>query len=252
MDTRISPDLELVTEMLRGERPCDYPFLLEWAIDHDADMTEDTAACVIGCYEACAREGMPAALQNLGALYYEGRFVPQSYPMAESLFQEAAEKGQYQACCNLGYIYLYGRVAEPDPAKAFHCFLQGALLAADGNCYYKLGDMYRHGIYVQKDPEFAFRMYVRAGECEQNYIQEYSSDVCMRLGECFLNGEGTERNLDAAIHFLNAAREGYARRRDGDPFGNVAKNIRYLTHLLADLFRNLDTESKDPASSDGE
>ena len=125
----------------------------------------------------------------------------QSYQMAESLYLDAAEKGQYQAYCNLGYIYYYGRTGEPDYKKAFECFNRGVLLASDGNCYYKLGDMYRKGLYVEKDPALAFQLYLQAGRCEQTYQQEYLS---------------------------------------GDPFGNEKKNIRHLTHLLSRLFQELD------------
>ena len=243
METRISDDLSIIKDMLDNKCDEDYPYLLDWAIEHDDGLSEEIMPVVVQCYQVCAARGMPSALLNLGALYYTGRFVPQSYQMAESLYQEAAEKGQHQAWCNLGYIYYYGRVGEADYEKAFECFLKGILLSGDGNCFYKLGDMYRRGLHVKKDPALAFQLYIRAAGGEQNYQQEYLSDVYLRLGECLLTGEGVEKDLQGAIHFLNAAREGYLKRNDGDPFGNVKKNIRHLTHLLSRLFQELDAAS---------
>lgn len=240
MTTKIHDEITIIKDLLDRKVEEEYPFILDWAIDHDDGLSEEIMPFVVQCYQACAAKGMPTALLNLGALYYTGSFVPQSYEMAESLYQEAAEKGQYQAWCNLGYIYYYGRVGEPDFEKAFNCFLKGILLSGDGNCFYKLGDMYRQGLYVKKDPALAFQLFIRAANGEQNYKQEYISDVYLRIGECLLTGEGTDKDLQGAIHFLNAAREGYLKRNDGDPYGNVKRNIRRLTHLLSRLFQELD------------
>ena len=249
MNTQLTLEIEKIMEMLKDESTCDYQFLLQWAIDHDDGVSEDVMPHVVDCYEACARKGMPAAIHNLGALYYIGRFVPQSYEMAESLYLEAIEKGCYSGYCNLGYIYYYGRTGEPDYRKAHECFSLGALLNGDGNCYYKLGDMYRSGLYADKNESLAFQMYLRAAHGEQTYLQEYYSDVCLRLGECFLCGIGTDKNRDGAIHYLNAAREGYGKRCDGDPYGYTQKNIKKLNHLLHELFKKLDEGTDDPGAS---
>lgn len=60
------------------------------------------------------------------------------YELALQCYKKAADYGNSQAMCNLGYIYAFGRVGEADQEQAFYYFTQ-ASLAGNPNAFYKLG-----------------------------------------------------------------------------------------------------------------
>ena len=49
------------------------------------------------------------AITNLGALYYEGQGVPQSYKRAAELYKQSAAQGDTYGRTNLGNMYENGR-----------------------------------------------------------------------------------------------------------------------------------------------
>src|SRR6516225_2282200 len=56
-----------------------------------------------------ADQGMAAAQNNLGFMYYNGQGVPRDYAEAMKWYRLAADQGHAQAQVNLGFIYYNGQ-----------------------------------------------------------------------------------------------------------------------------------------------
>ena len=156
--------------------------------------------------EACD-EGNNAAMNDLGALYYDGRGCCQDFSKAVYYYNMAAESGNKVAQENLGYCYLYGRDVEIDYEKAFHYFALGAFEGYIVSLY-KIGDMYQNGYYVKKNEAEAFRIYNRCLETMTDEAAPITAGpVYLRLGNAFLYGKGTEPDAKTAlICYQNAER----------------------------------------------
>ena len=182
----------VVSDLMECDKPKQLPpFLLEYITtlyQAEIEMENDHAMC------------------NLGAHYYAGnRGFEQNFKKAMELYTMAAERGNRQAQENLGYCYYYGRDGKVDYEKAFHYF---ALRAFDGwpTSLYKIGDMYLHGYYVQKDEREAFALYRRCLELVDSDERDVvSGPVHLRLGNMYLNGIGTQKNPEQALLHYNLA-----------------------------------------------
>lgn len=87
--------------------------------------------------------------------YFEGL-----YYHAFKYYSMAAEEGNVEAMCGLGYCFYYGRGVKEDKFIAFEYWTRAALLD-DIEAMYRLGDMYMNGD-IAKDTEFAKRLYNKA------------------------------------------------------------------------------------------
>ena len=154
---------------------------------------------IIELLELAAEDGCDDALNDLGAMYYDGTGCEQSFEKAVACYEAAARLGNRQAQENLGYCYYYGRNMPVDYEKAFHYFALGAF---DGHLVslYKIGDMYMNGYYVQKNEKEAFHIYEH---CLQTMTDESAAYVAgpvyLRLGNAFLKGTGTGTNAETAL-----------------------------------------------------
>lgn len=209
--------------------------LYEWAVKRFGERNEECYPLAIKCYELAAEEGHAYALNNLGALYSEGIYVKKDPQMAMDYYTKSAEAGCSEACCNLGYYYLYGRNGEIDHKKAFIYFSHGAMLGNDANCLYKLGDMYMHGSYVEKNPNLAFSFYMKALEILDEYgctyFDEFESDINYRIGKCLYEGTGVKQDKMGAIEYLEEALSGY-KSRTHDSYNYVNKRIGEIEYML--------------------
>ena len=176
---------------------------------HDDDKTlpmhPDVAGLLMDIYLDGVEERDPDYMCKLGSLYYTGRAGEQDYERAAKYYLLAEKGGNEQAAENLGYIYYYGRTGEKDYMKAFNYFVKGA---ATGNVrsLYKIGDFYRNGFYVEKDPKEAFNIYERCTEMiSDELVPEVGADVYMRMGDCYLEGIGVEKDLFLALSFMTSA-----------------------------------------------
>ncbi len=197
------PSLDLATALVHCDKTRDMPRVL---FDFIADL-----------YKDAIEAGNTDALNDLGALYYDGRGCEQDFTKAVFYYDMAAQLGNRQAQENLGYCYYYGRNIPVNYEKAFHYFVLGAL---DGHLIslYNIGDMYMNGYYVRKNPVEAFHIYDR---CIKTMTDEAAPTVAgpvfLRLGNCFLNGAGVEENAkNAIICFQNAERYLYDMGAGGD------------------------------------
>ena len=167
--------------------------------DKTVPMAKELFDFIVKLYENAIAEGDIYAMNDLGALYYDGRGCEQNFEKAVYYYEMAAKNGNRQAQENLGYCYYYGRNVDVDYEKAFHFFALGAF---DGHLVslYKIGDMYMNGYYVEKNPTEAFHIYER---CMETMTDEAATTVAgpvfLRLGNAFLYGNGTEENAKSAL-----------------------------------------------------
>lgn len=145
-------------------------------------------------------DGNADAMNDLGAQYYDGaRGFDRDYAGAVECYERAAEKGSRQAWENLGYCHYYGKGVPVDYDKSFHYFAPGAF---EGNIVslYKIGDMYRDGLGVEKDPAEAFRIYSR---CLDTMTDEAAprcaGPVYLRMGRALLSGDGANEDPKGAL-----------------------------------------------------
>lgn len=159
----------------------------------------------VALYEDETESGNEDAMNDLGALYYDGRGCNRDFTKAVHYYEKAAENGNRQAQENLGYCYYYGRNMPVDYEKAFNYFALGAF---DGHLasLYKIGDMYQSGYYVKKNEKEAFFIYNR---CIETMTDEaapiVAGPVFLRLGNAFLYGKGTEPDFKKALLFFQNA-----------------------------------------------
>lgn len=212
--------------------------LYSWSVMQFEDEKIECYDLAIKIYKHLAEQGHALALNNLGALHSEGRFVHKDTQKAFDYYVNSAENGCMEACCNLGYFYLYGRNGEVDYKKAFEYFSKGAILGNDANCFYKLGDMYMYGSYVEKNPDIAFNYYVRAAktleEYGSTYVDELESDINYRIGKCLYYGNGIEEDKLLASQYLENALRGY-KNRIHDAYNYVEKRIQEIKDMIAKI-----------------
>ena len=220
----------------------DYDAVFEWACaHHGCTRFPDIMETVVRCYRLCMQYGHPGAALNLGTLYYNGTYLKRDYQQAVRLYEIAAEAGERRALCTLGYCYFYGRHQPPDYQKAYGYYNLGALLYDDPNCLYKLGDMYRDGLYVEQNEKFALRLYFRALDAVNRPDEEdfCRADILARIGEAFLYGMAVECDPKKALDLLMQSLSGLYERRKTDPFvsapiAHVKEKIQEAQELLDD------------------
>lgn len=116
-----------------------------------ADFEKGAAAYNRGDYATALREWKPLAKQgdaiaqfNLGAMYNNGRGVPQDYKEAVKWYRKAVEQGDSKAQYNLGIIYDNGQGVPQDYEEAAKRYRKVAE-QGDANAQYNLGVMYGQG-----------------------------------------------------------------------------------------------------------
>lgn len=231
-------------ELETGIKNNDIDKMVEWSAfyqyNHPEIIDKKIAKEMVKYYQAGVEKGISLAALNLGAMYYSGVFIERNFKKAVELYNFAAESDDadivVRALCNLGYCYYYGRDVSVDYGKAFNYFLQGSIIYNDPNCLYKLGDMYRLGNFVGKNEKIAFELYKQAYDnCYDD--NECIVDICKRLGEFFLYGTATERNLVEAIKLLSKA-ESYA-------YEKIYKRDAFVKELLPKISELLTIAKKE-------
>ena len=218
LDPEVSPEaIAFFTEHINDEMGSYELASALMECDKGRDMPRVLFDFIVERYKEAIEAGNADAMNDLGALYYDGRGCEQDFSKAVFYYDMAAKHGHRLAQENLGYCYYYGRNMPVDYEKAFHYFALGAF---DGHLIslYKIGDMYLNGYFVEKNPAEAFRIYDR---CMETMTEEaapvVAGPVYLRLGNCFLNGIGVQENAkNALICYQNAERFLFDMVADGD------------------------------------
>lgn len=157
------------------------------------------------------------------------------------IYEDCIERGNAAAMCDMGSLYYTGRAGEQNYEKAFKYFVKGAL---DGHLrsLYKIGDFYKNGFYVEKDPKEAFTIYARCTETmTDEAVPSVGADVYMRMGDCLFEGIGVEKDLLAAQRFMNMAENLFYRRlMEGDFYQK--KNLKHVIETEAKIRKQIAEE----------
>ena len=126
------------------------------------------------------------------------------YETAAALYRKAAEKGNANAQCNLGYMYANGEGVEQDDAEAIKWYRQAAE-AGNIAAQYNLALRYESGNGVAQDDVEAVKWYRKAAE-------QGDADAQYELGGKYANGEGvTQDDAEAVEWYRKAAGQDHAR-----------------------------------------
>lgn len=140
-----------------------------------------------------AEEGNVNAQYYLGQMYLSGRGAERDEAKAFELLSAAAEAGDSRAQVNMGLFYEGGRVVERDLNAAATWYA----LAAEAGIPFaatKLGVLYQQGHGVPQDYERALELYSDAAEQGDVY-------ALRNLGYLYENGLGVEQNYAQAEHW---------------------------------------------------
>ncbi len=148
----------------------------------------------------------------------------------------AAEYKYLPAIEELGYMWYYGQHGEQDYEKAFHYFSMGAgEVNEDGNlwCRYKLADMYRFGLYVEKDEQKYRDMIEDAYKyvSDDGYLNEPFPEISYRLAGIRVE-EGKKKE---AVELLKRAKRFMAERLSYEAFWGHIEVMGRIVRMLYEL-----------------
>lgn len=151
-----------------------------------------------------ANEGDACAQNNLGAMYYYGHGVEQSYEKAAEWYLKAAEQGLADAQYKLGVMYKYGWGVELSYEKAVEWVLKAAEQGLV-DAQYILGGMYINGAGVEQSYEKVAEWVLKAAE-------QGLADAQYDLGAMYYYGNGVAQSDEKAVEwYQKAAEQGNAR-----------------------------------------
>ena len=210
-------------------------------------------------YREAIKAGDTSAMLNYGGLFRDGIGTRENH-VAEHFWYLIAifaykkdpwkDRSGYRALGN-SWKYDYDDIGQPTPTKcrlrllfALYWFRLGAK-EEEMNSLYELGDYYRDGLFVKKDLEKAFSLYIEAldaietGPCPEH--DDNYDDVVFRLAQCYRLGLGTEKNLYKALKFAELSEKKYREIVDN---GGVwdQKNLDEAKVEVVRIHRALKTE----------
>ena len=160
----------------------------------------DTAAAL---YKKAAEKGNANAQCNLGYMYANGEGVEQDDAEAIRWYRKAAEAGNIAAQYNLALRYESGNGVAQDDAEAVKWYRMAAE-QGDADAQYELGGKYANGEGVAQDDTQAVEWYRKAAE------QDHASAQC-DLGYMYETGRGVSQDhAEAAVWYRKAAERGSA------------------------------------------
>ncbi len=196
--------------------------------------------------ETLCEKNVPWAFQKRGYCKYTGTEIyPNDWKGAESDLKTFYDMtGDAMAANSLGYIYYYGRAngGKPQYKKAFYYFSVGHIVGGIYESTYKLGDMFRDGHGVVRDVATAIRLYTEVysdtyGQFKNGHYTCKHADVCLRIGSCYLNGDGFYKDVDQAYEFLREAEEAIRKRMEVADFYGDSTVLEDIEELLREARR---------------
>lgn len=186
-------------------------------------------------YQKAAEQENKAALYNLGLCYFNGDAVPENTSKAMELFLKSYKLGSGEAAKVIGVMYRDGQGVQCDAAQALYWFQRSAEMGCmEGQSC--LGDCYYRGVGVEGDYEAAKHWYQLASNDGYDYAttqlgilakeekrymlavkyfrtaaENGYADAQYRLGECYYEGEGVEKDAGKALDcYMKAAEQEHA------------------------------------------
>ncbi len=187
--------------------------------------------------------GNTDAMNQLGAMYAEGRGVIEDPEKAFLFYKMASDCGHNLATSNLGFCYLYGNGTEQDYEEAYKAFSKASMFGI-GDAVVRLGDMYLNGFYVNKDECAAYELYLKAADMALRDLNDWGnqqiySDALTRLGYCSYNGIVTGKtDIAEALKFYADAFYYYdIREKKGDAYSahGYEESKKMLKKIVGEL-----------------
>ena len=176
-----------------------------------ADSPEFGRVLVLGlCWCVDAWENVDAA-RWLGFLHQIGRFVEKDAQEAARLYRFCESKGDRQSMINLGYLYEYGHLSEPNYEASFKQFAKVMALGDFSEAIYKVGDAYSRARVVERDLRTAYKLYKK---CYDNCgdLIGVKANAAFRLAELVIDSSNKERDIPydpvLALHYYQVAEIG--------------------------------------------
>ena len=186
--------LSEVERMIQSEN---YDGLMEWAFTNDnPDSSKEILKSVADAYKLLIDKGYGIAANNLGSMYYCGRYFMKNALKAIRYYQIAMETGEKLAWSNLGCCYYYDL---KDYQKAFEVFAEGAALFNDPESLYMLGDMYRYGCFVDANKDKAYQLYRRSAmavNMDDERERSLLGDAYCRIGSLLLESDNQNQFIE--------------------------------------------------------
>lgn len=168
------------------------PFDVGMAADARGDYAEAARQ-----FKLAAAQGDAGAEGLLGAMYQDGRGVPQDSAEAIRWFKLAAARGDSDAQFNLGLIYDNGLGVPQDYAEAIRWYRLGSA-QGDARAQNNLGAMAKDGRGLPQSYAEALRWYTLAAS-------EGNADAQFNLGLMYGNGQGVPQDYVQAHKWFNLA-----------------------------------------------
>lgn len=178
------------------------------------DVAQNPGAGLSSLRNAAAQKD-PAALNNLGVLYWNGEVVEPNMIEAVELIVQAADRGNVEAVANLGLLYFdAGAVDSKNYPKALE-FLGKAAQSKHVEAMNLTGQCYLDGLGVTKD-------YAQARNWFSEAAMRGNPEAMKNLGYMCVTGTGVAQNYDEAYRWFKAA----ADRGNAKAMYNLAEMYR--------------------------
>ncbi len=202
-------------------------------LDADDPDGEIAARRISYLKELAQTKGYENTLIMLGTSYQQGKGVERDAAEAIKWFEKAVAAGIPFGNECIGSIYYNGDGLPVDYQKAFVYFTKDE--SENAFCtIYALGEMYRQGLYVEKNPERAAEYYSDIVYDDSNYkeVDDYYWRACYRLAMALHYGWGIEKDIKEALALMAKAKELFDERgEDADQTG-ISKEDLYREWLL--------------------
>ena len=156
-------------------------------------------ATAVSSFMAAAEAGDVNAQCELGYMYYNGDGVAKNYGTAALWFEKAAAQGDAQAMYMLALMYKYGEGVTKN-INQYARYMKAAAENGTGEnaSEYFVGMCYYDGTGLPQDYSMAAEWFKRA-------TNKNISEAFTMLGECYYYGRGVTQNLVTAAEMLKVA-----------------------------------------------
>lgn len=184
----------------------DYEDVISYA--DEPDYGRCLVLCLRYCIDVCESVD---AMRMLGFMHQIGRFVERDAHEAARLYKMAEMRGDCQSMINLGYLYGYGHLGEPDYEASFKQFAKVMALGDFPEAIYKVGDAYARAQVVERDLRTAYKLYKK---CYDNCgdLIHVKAQAAFRLAELVIDEANEEWDIPydpvLALHYYQVAEIG--------------------------------------------
>lgn len=145
--------------------------------------------------------GIPESFRLMGDIYFDGNHVQKSNEEAIRLYQQAIEKGHYEAYCCIAQAFLFDPadwsfINDPNGNKKALEALYKGVEASEPDCISQLALLYHFGNVLRQDFGHAQRLYAKAF----HFGDRHSAFM---MGYMHYNGEGGDIDLKKAWEWFS-------------------------------------------------